>query len=272
MGRTLLQALLRNESGGRNIPNVHQGTSSGQAQGYFQITTGTWDEFGGRQYAPDPLHATYAQQAAVASRIPLKRWDPSTIAMMRATGRPIDPNRTLGENLTASGESFEDFGLDRMSNQYKAANASPTPNASLSPQRPAEQFWPGSGQAELSSQGRTPYSLDAPSAYSGGLHVRHPPNPTVGTGMLPSDTSPAVAQVVANQQRSDRMDATRQAFQDASSAVAKAANWNAAEQPPAVAAARVDPQAVPVVDQQQAMQQRQMLAMLLQRLNQGSLV
>jgi hypothetical protein len=108
---TLLQALLRNESGGRNIPNVHQGTSSGQAQGYFQITTGTWNEFGGNRYAPDPLHATYEQQAEVASRIPLKRWDPSTVALMRATGRPVDPNRTLGENLAMSGESFANSGV-----------------------------------------------------------------------------------------------------------------------------------------------------------------
>jgi len=38
---SLRGALIRNESGGRNIPNVHQGTSSGQAQGYFQITEGT---------------------------------------------------------------------------------------------------------------------------------------------------------------------------------------------------------------------------------------
>lgn len=103
---TLLDALLRNESGGRNIPNVHQGTSSGQAQGYFQITTGTWDAFGGRQYAVDPLHATYEQQADIASRIPLKRWDESTLRAMQATGKPINPNATLGQNLAANGESF----------------------------------------------------------------------------------------------------------------------------------------------------------------------
>lgn len=103
---TLLEALLRNESGGRNIPNVHQGTSSGQAQGYFQITTGTWDEFGGRKYAPNPLQATYEQQADIASKIPLKRWDESTVASMRDTGRTVDPSRTLGENLALNAESF----------------------------------------------------------------------------------------------------------------------------------------------------------------------
>jgi hypothetical protein len=102
----LLDALIRNESGGRNIPNVRQGTSSGQAQGYFQITTGTWNEFGGQRYAPTPLQANYQQQADIASKIPLRRWDESTVASMKATGKPLDPNRTLGENLAANGESF----------------------------------------------------------------------------------------------------------------------------------------------------------------------
>jgi len=103
---TLLGALFQNESGGRNVPNVHEGTSSGQAQGYFQITTGTWNDFGGQKYAPTPLQASYAQQAEIASRIPLKRWDESTVAKMRATGRAIDPNKTLGENLALNGEGF----------------------------------------------------------------------------------------------------------------------------------------------------------------------
>jgi len=102
----LLDALLANESGGRNVANVDQGTSSGQAQGYFQITTGTWNDFGGQQYAPNPLAASYDQQADIASRIPLRRWDESTVAKMRATGLPVDPNKTLGENLAMNGESF----------------------------------------------------------------------------------------------------------------------------------------------------------------------
>lgn len=106
---TLLAALLANESGGRNINNTTQGTSSGQAQGYFQITTGTWDEFGGREFAPNPQAASYAEQAAIASKIPLRRWDSSTIARMRTTGRDFDIGKTLGQNLAANGESFSDF-------------------------------------------------------------------------------------------------------------------------------------------------------------------
>ena len=105
-GGSLLSALFQNESGGRNVANTTQGTASGQAQGYFQITEGTWNDFGGRKYAPNPLAASYAQQAEIAAKIPLKRWDESTIAKMRATGKPIDPNKTLGENLVANGENI----------------------------------------------------------------------------------------------------------------------------------------------------------------------
>src|SRR5580700_9067615 len=42
------------ESGNRNIPNTTEGTSSGQAQGYFQITTGTWNDF-----APPEIKAKF---------------------------------------------------------------------------------------------------------------------------------------------------------------------------------------------------------------------
>lgn len=106
---SLLQTLLRNESGGRNIANTTSGTDSGQAQGFFQITTGTWNDFGGQKYAPNPLLATYAQQAEVASRIPLNRWAPSTVALMQATGRDVNPKRPLGEVLAANGESIGNF-------------------------------------------------------------------------------------------------------------------------------------------------------------------
>ena len=118
--RTILGAMIQNESGGRNIPNVHQGTSSGQAQGIVQITTGTWRDFAPRagidlRKYPTPMKAAdgspvpWEIQSKVAGIIPLKRWDESTIAKMRATGKPIDPNRTLAENLAMNGESFADF-------------------------------------------------------------------------------------------------------------------------------------------------------------------
>jgi hypothetical protein len=106
----LLGALLRNESGGKNVTQGEIGDINNRtgdlAKGYFQITGSTWRDFGGSQYAPDPLKATYAQQADIASRIPLGRWGPNTIKAMRATGMPINTKMTLGQNLAANGESF----------------------------------------------------------------------------------------------------------------------------------------------------------------------
>ena len=90
------------ERGGSNIANTHQGTSSGQAQGYNQITTGTWREFGGLAYAPTPLQATLEQQNAIAAKIPLGRWAPETLAFLRNSGFSLNPKATLADNIAAN--------------------------------------------------------------------------------------------------------------------------------------------------------------------------
>ena len=90
------------DRGGSNIANTRQGTSSGQAQGFNQITTGTWKEFGGLAYAPTPLQATQEQQNAIAAKIPLKRWAPETLAYLRNNGFTLNPNATLAENIAAN--------------------------------------------------------------------------------------------------------------------------------------------------------------------------
>ena len=90
------------ERGGSNIANTKQGTSSGQAQGYNQITTGTWKEFGGLAYAPTPLQATQDQQNAIAAKIPLKRWAPETLNFLRNQGFTLSPNATLADNIAAN--------------------------------------------------------------------------------------------------------------------------------------------------------------------------
>ena len=97
-----LTALQHFESGGRNIPNTTQGTSSGQAQGFNQITTGTWKEFGGLAYAPTPLQATQDQQNAIAAKIPLRRWAPETRTYLRNNGFTVDDNATLADNIAAN--------------------------------------------------------------------------------------------------------------------------------------------------------------------------
>lgn len=114
---SILDTLLHNESGGRNIANTTSGTNSGQAQGFFQITTGTWRDFAPRvgvdlnkyptpMIAADGTPVPYAVQASVANNIPLNRWAPSTVALVQQTGKSIDPSKTLGENLSANGENI----------------------------------------------------------------------------------------------------------------------------------------------------------------------
>lgn len=98
-----LGALQHFESGGQNVANTHQGTSSGQAQGYNQITTGTWKEFGGLAYAPTPLQATRDQQNAIAAKIPMGRWAPETLNYLRSHGFKVDTSKTLAQNIAMNG-------------------------------------------------------------------------------------------------------------------------------------------------------------------------
>ena len=90
------------DRGGSNIANTKQGTSSGQAQGFNQITTGTWKEFGGLAYAPTPLQATPEQQNAIAAKIPLQRWAPETLNFLRSQGFTLNPKATLADNIAAN--------------------------------------------------------------------------------------------------------------------------------------------------------------------------
>jgi hypothetical protein len=183
---TLLGALLRNESGGRNIPNTHQGTSSGRAEGYFQITTGTWREFAQQagidlnQY-PTPMTAAdgspvpYAVQARVAAQIPLKRWDESTIKMMRGTGRPIDVNRTLGENLAMNQEGF-DAGSPVGTGRYDPRSDSPSYARPTGADvvKYATEHPPGPGGDVVTT---SPYNLPAPGTVNNPLITKEAKNP-----------------------------------------------------------------------------------------------
>ena len=93
--------MLNAESGDRNINNVHQTTSSGQAQGNAQITTGTWTDFAPKagidlkQY-PTPDSAPRNVQIAVANQIPLNRWASSTVNAVLAKYPGIDTSQPLG--------------------------------------------------------------------------------------------------------------------------------------------------------------------------------
>jgi hypothetical protein len=99
------------ESGGQNIANTTATTSSGQAQGYFQITTGTWNTYAGKagvdlnQY-PTPLSAPLNVQSQVASTIPLGQWAGSTLSGLQAAGYSVDPTATLGQNAANNNDPF----------------------------------------------------------------------------------------------------------------------------------------------------------------------
>jgi D-alanyl-D-alanine carboxypeptidase-like protein len=102
-----LDIVLNAESGDRNINNIHQTTSSGQAQGNVQITTGTWSDFAPKagvdlQKYPTPDSAPRAVQIAVASQIPLKRWASSTVNAVLAKYPGIDTSQTLGAIQSAA--------------------------------------------------------------------------------------------------------------------------------------------------------------------------
>ena len=107
LNSTPMDIVLNAESGDRNIPNVHQTTSSGQAQGNAQITTGTWTDFAPKagvdlkQY-PTPMDAPRDVQIKVASQIPLNRWAPSTVNAVLAKYPGIDTSQPLGAIQSAA--------------------------------------------------------------------------------------------------------------------------------------------------------------------------
>jgi len=107
LNSTPMDIVLNAESGDRNIPNVHQTTSSGQAQGNAQITTGTWIDFAPKagvdlkQY-PTPMDAPRDVQIKVASVIPLNRWAPSTVNAVLAKYPGIDTSQPLGAIQSAA--------------------------------------------------------------------------------------------------------------------------------------------------------------------------
>ena len=102
-----LDIVLQAESGDRNINNTHQTTSSGQAQGNLQITTGTWADFAPKagidlkQY-PTAESAPRDVQIKVGSLIPLNRWASSTVNAVLAKYPGIDTSKPLGEIQSAA--------------------------------------------------------------------------------------------------------------------------------------------------------------------------
>jgi hypothetical protein len=179
-----LRELQQFEAGGKNINNVHQMTSSGQAQGFNQITTGTWADFGGLKYAPNPQAATQEQQNEIAFTIPLKRWAPETLDYLRGKGFQVDPNKTLGENVAMNGGG---------------GAVSTSASASSNPANPTD--WQSLLGAEAPPEGLDLSSLlgsavgslgqpSTPSTGGAGVETAPPPAPMTDFSFAPIEDSP----------------------------------------------------------------------------------
>lgn len=108
---TILSTILGVESGGGhnvtqgNIGDVNNRTGD-LAQGYFQITGGTWNQFGGTGtgYA-SAISAPYDTQLQVAQNIPVNRWGPNTQTALTNAGYTPLPGETLGQMLKRYNEN-----------------------------------------------------------------------------------------------------------------------------------------------------------------------
>src|ERR1700733_7772015 len=108
---TILSTIMGVESsGGHNVTQGNIGDRNNQtgdlAQGYFQITGGTWAQFGGLNTGYTQANqAPYATQLQIAQNIPVSRWGPDTQAALSAAGYSTTRGQTLGQLMAANGET-----------------------------------------------------------------------------------------------------------------------------------------------------------------------
>jgi hypothetical protein len=108
---TILSTIMGVETGGgRNITQGNIGDINNRtgdlAQGYYQITGGTWRDFGGASTGyGSAIQAPYGTQLQVAQNIPVQRWGPRTQAELGAAGYHALPGETLGSMLSRYGEN-----------------------------------------------------------------------------------------------------------------------------------------------------------------------
>lgn len=110
MAQTIYDVIAQAESGGNPYAVNPFVTSSGNAQGLYQITTGTWQDYAPQagvnlgQY-PTALSAPVDVQTQVASGIPLSRWASSTVAAVEnAFGGNVPTNETVGQIASELGQ------------------------------------------------------------------------------------------------------------------------------------------------------------------------
>jgi hypothetical protein len=106
---SFLGTLIGAESGGSATIVNPTATSSGNASGLYQITSGTWAEFAPRAGVDLGLYPTAGQappdiQGQVAGLIPMSRWAPTTLNALTNAGYTVDPSATLGQNALNNGD------------------------------------------------------------------------------------------------------------------------------------------------------------------------
>jgi hypothetical protein len=106
---SILSTIMRVESGGRNVTQGNIGDINNRtgdlAQGFYQITGGTWNDFGGGKTGhTSAIDAPYGVQLQVAQNIPVQRWGPTTQEALRSAGYEPKPGETLGQMLARYNE------------------------------------------------------------------------------------------------------------------------------------------------------------------------
>jgi hypothetical protein len=108
---TILSTIMGVESsGGHNVTQGNIGDINNRtgdlAQGYFQITGGTWAQFGGLNTGYTQANqAPYAVQLQIAQNIPVSRWGPDTQSALSAAGYSTSRGQTLGQLMAANNEN-----------------------------------------------------------------------------------------------------------------------------------------------------------------------
>lgn len=140
----------------------------------------------------------------------------------------------------------------------------------------------GNAGAKAQAASASPYTLAKPGGKTaetqGPISIRHPPNPQTGTEGygFPAGgpgTGIETPYTIADKKEDRRQETLKDMLGiGMAGGPASYGNWQMPQLPEQVGAARVDQPAVPTVDPQQTQMQRQQLAMILARLNQGGLV
>ena len=107
---SILSTIMRIESGGRNVTQGEIGDINNRtgdlAKGFYQITGGTWRDFGGEKVGfKSAIDAPYGAQLQVAQNIPVARWGPNTQTALRQAATSPSPAKPWGRCSRATAKT-----------------------------------------------------------------------------------------------------------------------------------------------------------------------